>query len=70
MCQYKKGNFLSVMGDVVAVVDDYSPDKLDGSESIYSATVHNMNCEMLVHSAKCEVCIRYRATLRSMYNRL
>ena len=38
--------------------------------ALYHATVRHTNCELLVHGAKCETCKRYRATLRSMYNRL
>ena len=67
MCRNKKGKFLSAKGDVVAVVDEYAPVELDGS--LFSATVRNVNCELLVHGQKCEVCKRYRPTLRSMYNR-
>ena len=61
MCRNKKGNFLSAKGDVVAVVDEYAPVELDGS--LFPATVRNVNCELLVHGQKCEVCRTYRPTL-------
>ena len=64
----QKGKFLSAKGDMVAMVDEYAPIG-DLMVLFFSVFVINVNCELLVHGSKCEVCKWYRSTLHSMYNR-
>ena len=63
----KGGNFKSTNGQIKANVDSSCDVTLNGD--IYSSTVRVTNCEMLVAVGKCNACVPYRSTLRTMYNR-
>ena len=57
----------SKKGEVVASVDAYAPVELNGV--IYTQTVRNMSCEIIVNGVKCSKCVEYRGTLRKAHYR-
>ena len=62
----KKGKINSPDGSVAAQIDDIS---VEFGGNNYCNTVRTSRCEILSKFAKCSVCTKYRATLRSMYHR-
>ena len=59
----RKGKFQSAGNSTVAFTDTYYPVSLNGKE--YSRTIRTSACEILVHGPKCDVCKKYRSSLRS-----
>ena len=59
----RKGKFQSAGNSTVAFIDTYYPVSLNGKE--YSRTIRTSACELLVHGPKCDVCKKYRSSLRS-----
>ena len=66
MVTAKKGRIFSPGGSVIALIDN-TPVEFGGNK--YCNTVRTSRCEILSKSAKCSVCTKYRASLRSMYHR-
>ena len=60
----RKGKFMSVSGNLVALVDESCPVVLNGE--VYTSTIRTAKCEMLVNGVKCESCKDYRSTLRGI----
>ena len=50
----------------VVFTDTYYPVSLNGKE--YSHTIGTSACELLVHGPKCDVCKKYRSSLRSLHS--
>lgn len=50
-----------------AFLDRSSVVALNGTS--YNCTLRSCECEMLTHGSKCSECVRYRSTLRALYNR-
>ena len=67
MVSAKKGKILSPSGKVVASVESYAPVFLNGSW--YSKTVRTSECHLVSHTLRCEICSKYRPTLRAIYHR-
>ena len=62
----RKGKFQSAGNSTVAFTDTYYPVSLNGKE--YSRTIRTSACELLVHGPKCDVCKKYRSSLRSLHS--
>ncbi|SMN01866.1 hypothetical protein SPONN_135 [uncultured Candidatus Thioglobus sp.] len=67
MVSAKKGRILSGNGKVVASVDSYASVFSNGT--YYTKTIRTSDCQMVSSSSRCEVCTKYRPTLRAMYHR-
>ena len=60
----RKGKFISKDGSVNAFIDQYAPVCTNGE--VFSKTIHTSSCELIVCGQKCNACICYRRTLRTL----
>ena len=63
----RKGKFLSVSGDIVALLDESFCVQLNGIQ--YSSTIRHRDCHLLVNGLICTPCNKFRDTLRSLSSR-
>ena len=63
----RKGKFETSGGEIKARIEEGFPVTL--KESVYTSTVRNTNCHILIHGEKCINCHKYRPQLRAMYSR-
>ena len=67
MAKQKQGTFMSQGGDVTAYLDSNAAVELNGQT--YGETIRSSNCHLLISSGKCQECVGYRSTLRSMHHK-
>ena len=64
MASARKGKFLSVSGEIVALLDESFCVQLNGVQ--YSSTVRHRDCHLLIEGLICTPCYKFRDTLRSL----
>ena len=67
LLESRGGEIKGCTGLITAVIDDYFPVVQDGVT--HTLTVRHHNCKMITLQSKCNTCLHYRPTLRSMVSR-
>ena len=63
----RKGKLFNKYGGIAAFVDHYAPIHLNGE--LFQKMVRTLDCETLVRGEKCNLCSKYRRTLRVLQDR-
>lgn len=67
MLEARKGEVKGVDGAQSAYLDKRTSVTLNGD--VYHETVRSSSCELITKGQKCQSCVKYRSTLRSLYGR-